>query len=62
MAEFQFIINGELVTYDKYEDIQMNLNMLFGFFQMRQNQREKMVITQRSNTKKCRCGMDDYKN
>tara|TARA_Y100000996_G_C22172910_1_gene499418 strand:- start:360 stop:578 length:219 start_codon:yes stop_codon:yes gene_type:complete len=21
MAEFQFIINGELVTYDKYEDI-----------------------------------------
>ena len=21
MAEFQFIINGELVTFDKYEDI-----------------------------------------
>ena len=21
MAEFQFIVNGELVTYDKYEDI-----------------------------------------
>ena len=21
MAEFQFLINGELVTYDKYEDI-----------------------------------------
>ena len=21
MAEFQFIINGEFVTYDKYEDI-----------------------------------------
>jgi|TARA_R110000851_G_C13001902_1_gene558411 hypothetical protein len=21
MSEFQFIVNGELVTYDKYEDI-----------------------------------------
>jgi hypothetical protein len=21
MAEFQFLINGELITYDKYEDI-----------------------------------------
>jgi|TARA_R110000822_G_scaffold96708_1_gene219948 hypothetical protein len=21
MAEFQFIVNGELITYDKYEDI-----------------------------------------
>ena len=21
MAEFQFIVNGELVTYDKYEDV-----------------------------------------
>ncbi len=34
MAEFQFIINGELVTFDKYEDIpdefEHVIKLLFG--------------------------------
>ena len=31
MAEFQFLINGELVTYDKYEDIPETFNHVIKF-------------------------------
>ena len=31
MAEFQFIINGELVTFDKYEDIPENFEHVIRF-------------------------------
>ena len=31
MAEFQFIVNGELVTYDKYEDIQETFEHVIKF-------------------------------
>ena len=31
MAEFQFIINGELVLYDKYEDIQEDFEHVIRF-------------------------------
>ena len=31
MAEFQFIINGELVTFDKYEDIPENFQRVIKF-------------------------------
>ena len=32
MAEFQFIVNGELVTYDKYEDIPETFEHVIKFF------------------------------
>jgi hypothetical protein len=31
MAEFQFIVNGELITYDKYEDIPENFEHVIKF-------------------------------
>ena len=31
MAEFQFIINGELVSFDKYEDIPENFEHVIRF-------------------------------
>ena len=31
MAEFQLIVNGELVTYDKYEDIPAEFDNLIKF-------------------------------
>ena len=31
MAEFQFIVNGELITYDKYEDIHENFEHVIKF-------------------------------
>jgi len=31
MAEFQFIVNGELIAYDKYEDIPENFEHVIKF-------------------------------
>ena len=31
MAEFQFIVNGELITYDKYEDIPKDFEHVIKF-------------------------------